>query len=91
MSNIVWLTKENNMVITVGSKCYNCIYLRASKITNNKLVDDVIICGKLNKEIKNTMGGCKYKNEEEVDLKVGDKVKTKSNNIEKRKNKYENY
>lgn len=44
MSNIVWLTKENNMVITVGSKCYNCMYLIALKITNNKMVDDVIIC-----------------------------------------------
>lgn len=79
MNNIVGITNKNKDIITIGSKCYNCVYLKALKISNKNdfLSDNVIICGKLNKEIKNTRGNCKYKVETVIDFKVGDKVKTK--------------
>lgn len=77
MGNIIGINSENNQVITIGSKCYNCIYLKALKINNNKLSDNVIICAKLNKEVKNNSGYCKYKEEKVVEFKVGDRVKTK--------------
>lgn len=78
MNNIIGITDKNKDVITVGSKCYNCIFLKALKISNNNLIDDIIVCGKLNKEVKNTKSYCKYKEERKVEFKVGDKVKTKS-------------
>lgn len=81
MNSIVGINEENKSIITIGSKCYNCIYLKAIKIRKNILSDNVVICGKLNKEVKNTKGHCKYKVEEKVDFKVGDKVKTKTNLI----------
>lgn len=77
MKNIIGIRNENRHIITIGSKCYNCIYLKAIKITNNILSDKVIICGKLNREVKNTNSYCKYKEEKSVEFKVGDVVKTK--------------
>lgn len=77
MKKIIGINNKNKNIITVGSKCYNCIYLKALKIADNILSDKVIICSKLNKEVKNTNSYCKYKVEKTVDYKVGDKVKTK--------------
>ena len=81
MSNIIGINHQNKNIITVGSKCYNCIYLKALKITGNILSDKRVICSKLNKEVKNTNSYCKYKEEKIEEFKVGDKVKTKENLI----------
>ena len=79
MRKIVGIKNINQNIITIGSKCYNCMYLKALKITDNVLSDKVIICSKLNKEVKNTKSYCKYKVEKSVEYKVGDRVKTKDN------------
>ena len=86
MNNIIGIN-NNNEVILVNSKCYNCIYLKALKVLKKSDTNQIIICGKLNKEVKNTKGYCKYKLEKKVMFKVGDKVRTKKNlkNFEKYK------
>lgn len=76
MNNIIGIN-NNNEVILVNSKCYNCIYLKALKVLKKSDTNQIIICGKLNKEVKNTKGYCKYKLEKKVMFKVGDKVRTK--------------
>lgn len=79
MKKIIGINDKNKNSITVGSKCYNCIYLKALKITDDILSDNIVICGKLNKEVKNTNSYCKYKVEEVINYKVGDRVRTKDN------------
>lgn len=76
MNNIIGIN-NNNEVILVNSKCYNCIYLKALKVLKKSDTNQIIICGKLNREVKNTKGYCKYKLEKKVMFKVGDKVRTK--------------
>lgn len=78
MNSIVGINSENKDVITVGTKCYNCIYLKALKIKNSVLSDKRVICGKLNREVKNTRGNCKFKVENVLEFKVGDKVRTRA-------------
>lgn len=77
MKNIIGIKEDNKHVITIGSKCYNCIYLKAIKVTEKILSDKIVICSKLNKEVKNTNSYCKFKVERNVEFKVGDVVKTK--------------
>lgn len=86
MNNILGINSSNE-IISVNSKCYNCIYLKAIKVLKICKASQIIICGKLNKEVKNTKGYCKYKLEKKVMFKVGDKVRTKKNlkNFEKYK------
>lgn len=77
--NILGINNSNINVIIPGTKCYNCKYVKAIKTSNEKINAGIIICGKLNKEVKNTNSYCKYKCENEVEFNIGDKVKVKNN------------
>ena len=77
MKKVVGINDQNRHLIKVGSKCFNCKFLKALKITDSILSGELIVCGKQNKDVKNTNSYCKLKEEYRLELKVGDKVRTR--------------
>lgn len=77
MNKIVGINDINRSLLKPGSRCFNCKYISGLKVKDNVVSANVIMCNKLNRQICNNDSYCKYKKENEIQLKIGDLVKTR--------------